>query len=139
MNYKEFGDITVVRLDVGDELIDTLHSVCEELNIRAAYVTAIGAVKSAVTGVLDVDSGKYTESVFDEFMELVSLIGNVSEMNEQVYIHLHASFARSGGSVVGGHLKSAVVGATGEMFIHRIAGRIDRKVCDTTGLNIFDI
>ena len=70
---------------------------------------------------------------------LLNLEGNVTEMNGETYIHLHAVFGDHDARAFGGHLKSAVIGATCEMFIEPVENVIDRVKDDKTGLNIFDI
>lgn len=138
MEYKVFDNVIAARLDIGDEIIESLKTICSRENVRAAYVTAIGAVNHAVTGVLDSDKGEYVDTEYNEFMELLSLLGNISVMNDEVYVHLHATLSGHDSNAVGGHLRRATIGATCEMFIHKLDGTIGRKQCEKTGINIFD-
>lgn len=139
MKYKNFSDVIVVRLDINDEILESIKAVCAAENVRAGYITAIGALKSAVMGVYNVSTGEYSKHEFNEFTELTSLVGNVSYMNDEPYIHLHATLGKSDGSVVGGHMNSGVIGATCEIFIHRLEGTIPRVFNPESGLNVFDL
>ena len=52
-------------------------------------------------------------------------------------MHLHISVGDDKGRVFGGHLNSAVISATAEIFIDIIDGKVEREVSKQTGLNIF--
>ncbi len=71
-------------------------------------------------------------------MEITSLMGNISTQERDVYLHLHATLAGSSHQVVGGHLNSAVISATGEIVIDVIDGNVDRKFSQEIGLNLFE-
>lgn len=139
MEYKRIGDTLVARIDRGEEILQSLKTICEKENIRLASVSAIGAVDHAVVGLYRVDEKKYYKNTFDGEMEMTSLSGNVTEKKGQVYLHLHANFAGADGKVVGGHLNEAVISGTCEMFIHTLSGTVGRKPDDETGLNVFDL
>ena len=70
-------------------------------------------------------------------MEITSLLGNVSQMNGEVYLHLHITLADENYNVHGGHLTSAVISATGEIIIDTIDGIVDREFDEEVGLNLF--
>ncbi len=46
-------------------------------------------------------------------MEITSLVGNISQMNGEVYLHIHINLANEENKVFGGHLTSAIISATG--------------------------
>ena len=48
MDYRRFGNTYLVRMDVGEEIIEQLKSLCRSENIRLAQVDAIGAVRQAI-------------------------------------------------------------------------------------------
>lgn len=138
MKYTENGGLIVARLDIDDEIIDSLETICKEKNIKSARIHAIGAIKSATIAMFDFAKGDYNENKIDRFMELLSLEGNVTQMNDECYIHLHAVFGDSDGKAFGGHLKSAVIGVTCEMFIEPLDNTVNRVKDSETGLNIFN-
>lgn len=139
MKYTKNGKNIVARLDIDDEIIASLEIICKESNIKSARIHAIGAVKSATVAMFDFAKGDYNENSLDRFMELLSLEGNVTQMNGETYIHLHAVFGDCDGKAFGGHLKKAVIGATCEMFIEPLENTVSRVKEEKTGLNIFDI
>lgn len=139
MHYKVIGSVIAARLDIDEEIVQSIKLLCEKLQVKSAVVHGIGAVKSAKTGIFDFESGAYKENQFDKFAELISLDGNVTEMDGEKYIHLHASFGDENGNTFGGHLKSAIIGATCELFIMTLDETIHRFHDEKTGLNLFDI
>ena len=139
MKYSVKENLIIVRLDIDDEILESIKTICENENVKSAVIHAIGAVKSADIALFDFASKEYKENSFNEFMELLSLEGNVTKMNKETYIHLHASLGNEKGQALGGHLKRAVIGATCEMFIETLPYEIKRIKDEETGLNIFDI
>lgn len=139
MKYAWHGNTAVLRLEIGEDIIESVSALCAEEKIEAAYITGIGALKYAAVGVYNMDTGVYNEKFYEEFTEVTGLCGNASVMNGEAYIHLHASLARQDTSVVGGHLKKGIVGATAEIFITKLDGKLDRIHDSGTGLNIFAI
>ena len=79
----------------------------------------------------------YFDNVFEEPTEIVSLSGTVTRMNGEPYVHLHASAGRADGSVCGGHLKRALIGATGEIVLRPADIAVGRVRDERTGLNVF--
>lgn len=134
----------IIRCARGEELIAAIKKVCEETHTYLGTITGIGAVDHAKVGVFLVGEQRYESLELKEEMELCSLVGNISSgledtpENPQVYLHLHATFAKVGGSVVGGHLNSAVISGTGEIVIIPLEGRVGRRFDEGVGLNLLD-
>ena len=85
------------RLRRGDDLRQSLERYVREQHIRAAVVlSAVGCVSRAVLR----DASGVTVRTLEEHLEIVSLMGTVSEYG----CHLHASFSREDLSAFGGHL-----------------------------------
>ena len=137
MQYRTIGDTIVARLEIGEEIIASIKEICEKENVKSAVIHAIGAVNSAKFAMFDFDKKEYNENEVNRFMELISLEGNMTKMDGEVYIHLHASFGDESGAVFGGHLREAVIGATCEIFIHTLGEEIKRIHDENTGLNVF--
>ncbi len=139
MFYKLTGKTYAVRLEVGDEILASLTELCVKENIRYAQVSGIGAVKSATVGLYNVAEKKYYSKTFEQPMEMLSLTGSVTDKNGEVYLHLHACFSDEECHAIGGHLNSAVIGATGEILVNMLDGSLGRRVNPETGLYIFDL
>ena len=97
----------------------------------------MGATNDITVGVFKTAEKKYYANSFTGDMEIVSLTGTISTMNDEFYAHLHMSCGDENGNVVGGHLNKAVISATCEMVIYIIDGRVDRYFDEEIGLNLF--
>lgn len=137
LEYRRFDKTIVVRIDKGEEILQKIREIAEKENIVLASVQALGAVSHFTAGVYNMDERKYHANEFDGFFEIVSLTGTINTMNGEFYCHLHMSAGNEKGQVFGGHLNQAVVGATCEMVIQEIDGRVDRFYEEETGLNLF--
>jgi predicted DNA-binding protein with PD1-like motif len=136
MEYKKFGEKVFVRIDRGEEIVESLIQVCKKLNITAGTVTGIGATDKVIIGIFDVETKEYHSSELIGNHEIVPIIGNISTMNGQVYLHLHINLSNSEHKSFGGHLNSAIVSATFEGVIDIIGYKIERELDVSTGLNI---
>lgn len=136
MEYKRFGGKLIVRIDKGEEILSVLNKLCDQEQIKLASVSAIGAVSVAEIGCFDTREKKYYAKRIEGVYELTSLAGTVSRMNEKVYLHTHATLAGMDNTVVGGHLNSAIVGATCEMVVDIIDGQVNRVFSEEIGLNL---
>lgn len=139
MYYRRNGDTISVRLSIGEDIVTSLLELGEKENIGFAQVNGIGAVSRATVGFYNLDKGEYMPKTFDEPMEIVSLLGNMTRKDGKPYLHLHASFSGEDCNVVGGHLTEAIIGVTAEIFVNIIDGEMNRRVHPVTGINIFDI
>lgn len=136
MQYKQFGAKLIVRLDQGEELIETLRLLCQQENIRLATVSAIGALSRVSIGAFEQDTKKYHTKEISGSMEITSLLGNISRMNEMVYIHLHINLTDLSFNTFGGHLNQGWIGPTCELILEIIDGEVDRLWSEEVGLNL---
>lgn len=136
MDYKVYEDgIIALRLDPGDEICESILALAEKEDIQAATVTGLGATDDVVIGIMDTKAKKYNDIPLKEPFELTSLIGNLSRKDGVPYLHAHVNLGNTEGRVFGGHLQSAVISVTAEIFIRPIKGAIDRKFNDGIGVN----
>ena len=80
MQYKQFGNTYMIRIDPGEDIVGSLKKLCEDEQIRLGRVEAIGAADHAVIGVYDLLKKEYYPEQLDEFMEIASLNGNITTM-----------------------------------------------------------
>lgn len=139
MQYRQFGDTYMLRIDYGEEILQSLKQMCEQEAIRLAQVSAIGAADHAVVGVFDLREKRYHQEETNEFMEIASLSGSVTEMNGQPYIHLHVTLADQKHILHGGHAIELRVGATCEMFVRVLDGQVTREKNEELGINLWKL
>jgi uncharacterized protein len=139
MNYKQIQNKVIVRIDKGEELVDSLKNLCKKLNIKLGTITGIGATDKATVGLMNTKTKKYQSKEFTGDHEITSLIGNITTMNGDVYLHIHMTLANVEHKVIGGHLTSAVISATFEGVIDVIDGQINREYTEEVGLNLLKL
>ena len=100
-----------VRLKRGKDLLKSIESFCVENKVKAGVI--LSGVGCVIKGCVR-DASGVTIVDIDEPMEIVSLMGTVSEKR----CHLHISFAKEDLSVVGGHLvDGCIINTTCELVI----------------------
>ena len=87
-------------------------------------------------GLFETATKKYHSVELTGDHEISGLVGNISTMDGEVYLHIHINLSDAEYKVRGGHLTSAVVSATSEIIIDRIDGKINRKYSKEIGLNL---
>ena len=134
MKFKQFTNKFIIRLEKGEEVVASLTKFCQEQNILLGTVSGIGATNQAVIGLFKTEQKEYISQEFTGDYEIVSLVGNISRKNGEVYAHLHVTLADQNNIGYGGHLTSAVVSATFEALLEKIDGQIDRQFDQEVGL-----
>ena len=133
---REYGVTKVIQgsLKKGDDLIPALTAILKETKITAGAIAGIGAVTGAVLGYFNGQTKAYEKIHLREDLEVVSLKGNISTKDNEVFPHLHAVLSKKDFSVVGGHLFAGSVYAF-EFEILVFAGNpLVRKFDEATGL-----
>lgn len=62
MKYQAYPEGWLVRLEVGDEILESLTRLCEAEDIRLAQVSGIGAANDVTVGIFDTKQKVYTTS-----------------------------------------------------------------------------
>lgn len=139
MRYKLCRDKVLIRIDKGEEIVETLKQICRTLDIKLGTITGIGATNNVRIGLYDVRSKEYRSKEFLGDHEIAPLYGNITLMGDEVYLHLHVNLCDEEHKSIGGHLDSAIVSATFEAVIDIIEGKIKRIYNKKIGLNLLDI
>jgi len=138
MEYKMGSNFILLRLDPGNEMVACVKNAAAAENISLGSVSGIGAVNHVVLGCFLPKEKQYVSHITDTDMEILSLSGNISRMDGEVYVHLHMAAADKNGKTYGGHLNEARVSATAEIMINILDGGAGRRFSDEIGLNILD-
>lgn len=132
---KDTAPVIVLRLDPGEEIVESILALAEKEEIQAGTIEGIGATDDVTIGIMDLNSREYKMTHYTEPFEITSIMGNLSRKDGKAYLHSHINLGGVGGSVIGGHLDSGVISITAEIFIRVIDGAIDRKYHDEIGVN----
>ena len=137
MQYQKFGDDYLIRLDRGEEVLTEIKKVCEAENILLGSINGIGATWVASIGVFNRKEFKYESKNFKGDFEIIALTGNISTMNDKCYLHFHITIGNIiTGESHSGHLNNCVISQTGEIFLHKVNGKVDREFSNEIGLNL---
>ena len=93
MQYKKFGNKYVLRMDKGEEVVETLKKFCEKENIKLGWLKGLGAVNKATIGLFETKIKEYHSVNLEGDFEITSLLGNISRMDGEVYLHLHINLS----------------------------------------------
>lgn len=125
----------VLSIEPGEELVGEIEKFCQEQDYRAAKVVGvIGAVSSVELAWYDLPAKEYKTKSFNDDLEIASAMGSVSEYDEKLVVHLHGVFSDRDYQTLGGHIKSAVISAAGEVTLIKLEGELKRTMNDGIGL-----
>ena len=127
MEYADFSNGFVVKLSPKEELHQMLVAFVRQKKIPSASYYGIGALQDIKLGYFDREKNDYRSRYFAECYELLSLHGNFSIVNGQTFPHTHVVLANSDYQTIGGHLFSATVAITVELFLFPIDIALLRK------------
>jgi predicted DNA-binding protein with PD1-like motif len=130
------GNKFILRFDRGEELISGLAAFCQKKEIRAAFLSAIGAAQELELSFYDLEKKKYSDKNFHAPLEVCGLTGNIAQMAGKIIIHAHGCFSDAKMRTIGGHIKKLVVAGTCEVLIQKFKGKIERRSNEETGLNL---
>ncbi|MEO0102330.1 MAG: DUF296 domain-containing protein [candidate division WOR-3 bacterium] len=128
-----------MRLVKGEEILTTLKDFLKEKKIKGGMIFGIGAGKEFTIGYYDLVRKHYIKRFIKEECEIISLLGNITLLEGDVFIHCHILLSLPNFSTIGGHLFSGTITATGEIFIHPFPIKILRQKSEEIGLNLLDL
>jgi predicted DNA-binding protein with PD1-like motif len=139
MRYKKTGPVYILRIDRGEEIVETLRRFCAEQKTTLGTVQGIGAAGHVEIGLFETATKEYHTTTLTGDFEITSLLGSITTMDGAPYLHLHATIAGASFHASGGHLSSAVVSGTCEIFIYTVNDSLERTFDADVGLNVFDL
>lgn len=139
MKHQQLGNTFVLLLSTGERMVELVTAFCKEKEITAAHFTTIGALKEVEMGFYNLETKTYKWKKAEAELEIDSIIGNVALFEGEPIVHAHATVSDAEMHAFGGHLKEAVVGASCEVFLTPLQGKLERKYDDVTGLKLLQI
>jgi hypothetical protein len=125
----------VVRLESGEEIVDTLQAFAETRGIRAGAISAIGAVGECELGFFVRSTATYVRRRFEGEHEIGVLTGNFSALEGRPFPHCHVVIAGEDLVAHSGHLFRGIVTVTCEVQIVTDPGAIRRENRPDLGYN----
>ncbi|MFO8020547.1 MAG: DNA-binding protein [Promethearchaeia archaeon] len=138
----KIGRVIVGKAEPGEDLIDVVTELVKKHEIKGGLINIIGAFEKLTIGYFDLDTQEYLYKTFDENVELLPTMGNISYNKEtgEPIIHLHTMVGKSNYSIMGGHLSQpSIISVTGEIFIYEFDKKIYRSVDEKFDLTLLDL
>ena len=120
MNWQQFGDTYILKLETHEEFTRELKKFCIENGIKTASISALGAVNSVTLGFYNTQTQTYLEQSFHRGFELSSAIGTVQTIDGELVLHIHATISDKDFRTYGGHLFRAITSKVIEVVIQKI-------------------
>lgn len=127
MKWRPEGAMFVIIMETGDEIISSLQVFARENKIQGAFFFGLGAAKNCTLGYYDLAAGNYLKKTIHDQQEIVSLIGNVSLVEGEPFVHCHIQIGDAGMNVKGGHLFKGYVSPTCEIMLFPSEKALERK------------
>lgn len=136
MEYRKFGNTYIMRLEVGEEIMESIKkiAVCEK--IALAEINGLGATDDVTIGVRNPNTNQYEPTEYKGRFEIANIHGNITMLNGESFIHIHIGCGNEKGEYRGGHLLKCKISATAEIFITTYEGVVERKLDDKIGINV---
>lgn len=126
----------IYSLKAGAKVPEDIISIAKRARLSTASVEAIGGVNKLRLAYFNHETKKYEEHDFEEFLEVTSLLGNITLKDGKPFLHVHGTFGRKDLGVLGGHVVSATVFPLLEVVITPTKNRALRKFDGELGLNV---
>jgi hypothetical protein len=130
-------DYAVIFRD-GDDPYAGLTQFAAQYHIHSAHFTGIGALRDARLGFYDAERKMYRVIPIDSQVEVVSLIGDIAQLDGKAAVHMHCVVSFPDGHTLGGHFLSAHVRPLLEVFVTADPVALQKKHDPVTGLSLMD-
>ena len=136
----ESGERTYVLVfEHGDEVMSTLKTFAQDLDLEASHFTAIGAFSEVTLGYFDRERRDYVKIPLGEQVEVLSLAGDITREDAGPMVHAHVVVGKRDGTAHGGHLLQARVWPTLEVVLADAPRRLHRRRDPASGLLLIDL
>jgi uncharacterized protein len=129
----------VLVLREGDEVATGLARFAREQALSNAHFVAIGAVRDPQVAWFDRSRGEYRSITRQDQMEVLALSGDVTLGTDgQPVVHAHVVLGDRAGAAWGGHLLSATVSPTLEVYVTSFPTPLHKRLDPATKLQLID-
>ncbi|MFB6235042.1 MAG: PPC domain-containing DNA-binding protein [Halopenitus sp.] len=138
MDYREVETSAeyLARLETGADWRQEIEDLARAEDVEAGWFMAMGAVQDAEVWFYDQDDQEYQSVTFDEPLEVAACVGNVADLEGDVFAHTHAVLSRKSGQALAGHLDAGTVFA-GEVYMRAFEEPLVREHDPETDLDLW--
>jgi len=134
MRSRQAGQEHVLILEPGEPALETITHYLNQQHINAGRLSAIGGFRQTELKYYNTQSKQYESREVAKQVEVVSLIGNVAQLDGAPYIHAHVTVSDQDYRAYSGHLGEGIVEPTLEVFLTQITVPLTREKNEQTGL-----
>lgn len=134
MKYTQEGNVYVLKIERGEEVVETLIEFCKTEGIENATIKAIGAVDWISCGYYALPEKQYHFKKYEGSFEVLTATGNVAPKEGVPFVHLHAVFSDEENTAFGGHVEAMRVGVVLEVIVQKLGTKITRELDQNIGL-----
>jgi len=138
MKYRETKYGYFLKMERGEELVQTLLEFIEKLKIPSGTISGIGALENVELGYFNRDTKEYKHMTFEGTFELIALNGNIAWFEGKPVAHVHCLISDSNYNVKAGHLFGGTIAVTGEINVQVFADKFTRAKDPDLELNLLD-
>ena len=136
------GRVLVLRIDEGEDLVESIKKACKEVGIKRGIIKGVGTLSKIHLKIEFKKKEKVTESELkdERLFNIVSLLGIVSEKEDgDLDVHLHLTISDPRGKFIGGHaLTGNIVSPSAEIVVFEIQKAVLRRVIKE-GIEILEV
>lgn len=129
------GDLIVVTLTPGEEIVASLLEVAAAHQVRGGFLTGLGSTSEAELAFFDPGKKEYLPRTFKEPMEIGCMVGNFSRLEGEAHVHLHVTLSGPELIAFSGHLNRGVVGTACEIYVRKLGKEVARVKDPEAGFN----
>lgn len=139
MQYRKVENGYFLRLEKGEEVVSSIAQFAANEKISSGAFFGLGAINNFDLGYYDLEKRKYEKAHFVEDMEVGNITGNIASLDGKPFVHTHVTVSGKDLKAFTGHLFSAEVALTLEIFVFAFSAKVERKMNPEIGLNLLDL
>ena len=128
-----------VRLEKGENIVESLQQIAQAHSITNAGISGIGSIENPILAHYTVTTKKYLEKPFTGIYEVISLLGNIAYVDQKPLVHAHCTISDEEMHAFAGHLVSGTVSATMELILTIFPTTYGKKMNEEIGLKLLDL
>lgn len=129
----------MVRLELGESIIESLEQIATSHSITNAAISGIGSVENPTLAHYTVTDKKYLEKSLTGIYEIISLLGNMTFVDHKPLVHVHCTISDEQMQAYAGHLVKGTVSATLELILTLFPSSFGKKYNEEIGLTLLDL
>ena len=139
MQYRKVENGYFLRLEKGEEVVSSIAQFTANEKISSGAFFGLGAINNFDLGYYDLEKRKYEKAHFVEDMEVGNITGNIASLDGKPFVHTHVTVSGKDLKAFTGHLFSADVALTLEIFVFASSAKVERKMNPEIGLNLLEL